>query len=260
MELEYGLPKDRVKPKSNYVPWEIDQEFLSARDKVADLTIVDRMRGYELWRLVRQLENVPGDIVEVGVWKGGSGLLLAQAALSLNRPCHVFLCDTFKGIVNATDRDPRFRGGEFADCSATEVRARAASLGLTNVTVLEGVFPEETGRLVSKSLRFGHIDVDVYLSAKRSFDAIWRAISPGGVVVFDDYGFVDCAGVIKFVNEEIVGRPDALMIHNLNAHAVIVKTEGCNDSGRYWLRSLFRRVSPRQCGRGADLQDAKINL
>ena len=225
MELEYGLPKDRVKPKSNYVPWETDEEFLTARSKIADLTIVDRMRGYELWRLVLQLSKVPGDIIEVGAWKGGTGLLLAQAALSFERPCDIFLCDTFKGIVNASDRDPRYVGTELADCSASEVRERATALGLENVIVVEGVFPEETGNVVARRhFRFAHIDVDVYLSAKKSFNAIWNCLVPGGVLVFDDYGFVDCAGVTNFVNEEVVGHPGLLMIHNLNGHAVVVKT------------------------------------
>ena len=245
MEVEHGLPKDRIKPKSNYAPWETDQEFLTARSKIADLTIVDRMRGYELWRLARQLKDVPGDIIEVGAWKGGTGLLLAQAALSLETACNVFLCDTFKGMVNASDRDPRYRGAELADCSADEVRERAASLNLKNVIVLEGIFPEETGsQVASRRFRLGHIDVDVYLSAKRSFDAIWRHLSPGGVVVFDDYGFVDCAGVTNFVNEEIVGRSDRLMIYNLNGHAVVVKTRAHRAPmlGRFWGKIGFHPV------------------
>ena len=45
---------------------------------------------------------------------------------------------------------------------------------------------------------------------------------PGGVVVFDDYGFYECEGVAHFVNETAT-RSDLLYVHNLNGHALLVK-------------------------------------
>jgi O-methyltransferase len=45
----------------------------------------------------------------------------------------------------------------------------------------------------------------------------------GGVVVYDDYGFLRCDGITRHVDEQR-GRPDRRVIHNLNGHAVVVKT------------------------------------
>ncbi len=96
-------------------------------------------------------------------------------------------------------------------------------MGLTNVELLEGIFPEETAARVSaEALRLVHVDVDVYQSAKDVFEWAWPRLSPGGVAVFDDYGFPACPGVTRFVDEQR-GMPDRLVLHNLNGHGLVVK-------------------------------------
>ena len=45
----------------------------------------------------------------------------------------------------------------------------------------------------------------------------------GGLIVLDDYGFKGCEGVTRFVNEQRL-KPDRLVLHNLNGHAVAIKT------------------------------------
>jgi O-methyltransferase len=51
---------------------------------------------------------------------------------------------------------------------------------------------------------------------------VWPRLSPGGVVVFDDYGFSACPGVTKLVDEQRM-RDDRLVLHNLNGHGILVK-------------------------------------
>jgi O-methyltransferase len=46
---------------------------------------------------------------------------------------------------------------------------------------------------------------------------------PWGIIVYDDYGFSGCEGITRYVNEQI-GKRDRLVLHNLNGHAVVVKT------------------------------------
>ena len=68
--------------------------------------------------------------------------------------------------------------------------------------------------------------VDVYQSAKEVFHRAWPRICSGGIVVFDDYGFFCCEGVATLVDQEIRGLPGLIVLHNLNGHAVVVKTAG----------------------------------
>ena len=51
----------------------------------------------------------------------------------------------------------------------------------------------------------------------------WDRLVPGGIVVYDDYGFNFCAGITRLVNEQ-VADPHKLVLHNLNGHAIVVKT------------------------------------
>lgn len=44
----------------------------------------------------------------------------------------------------------------------------------------------------------------------------------GGIIVYDDYGFKNCAGITKHVEEQM-NCNDRLVVHNLNGHALILK-------------------------------------
>ena len=114
-------------------------------------------------------------------------------------------------------------GGEHADTSMEIVTNLIVQLGLSNVKVLQGIFPDATGAEISgRRFRLCHIDVDVYESAAQTFDWVWPRMVNGGIVVFDDYGFYSCGGVTRFV-DKMRGQADRLVIYNVNGHAIVVK-------------------------------------
>lgn len=218
-----GLAQSIIIPEATYAPWLQDEGFLATYGAIRGNTVVDFYRCYELWHLVRQSVHVDGDILEVGVYRGGTGCLLARAAQYGDRTKHVFLCDTYAGIVKAGPQDSFFKGGELANTSVELVKGLVENLALPNVSILKGIFPDDTSAAVAdKRFSFCHIDVDVYLSAQQVLDWVWPRLSVGGTVVFDDYGFSTCDGVTKLVNER-VGQMNAVTIYNLNGHAIMVK-------------------------------------
>lgn len=221
-----GFTYEPIKPQATYAPWLMDTIFSQTFEAVKDYTYVDLYRCYELWELVEQSRKLSGGaLIEIGVWRGGSGVLIAQKAKISGIPDPVYLCDTFSGVVKAGSEDVTlYKGGEHADTSKELVERLAHdALGLDNVIVMKGIFPEEIGHLIpSKQFRFCHIDVDTYQSAKDSVEWIWGKLVIGGMIVFDDYGFKYCEGVTKYV-EESRGLPDRLLFHNLNGHAVMIK-------------------------------------
>ena len=113
---------------STYSPWYGDTDFRAVYDAIGGHTFVDQYKCYELWQLLGQLADVEGDVLEVGVWRGGTGTLLAKRAHTLSMDAEVLLADTFEGVANAGGKDPWYRGGEHADTSATIVRGLAARL------------------------------------------------------------------------------------------------------------------------------------
>ena len=212
-----------VSPSATYAPWLSDKLFNNSYNTIKNYTLVDKHRCYELWQLVKECTKLKGSLIEIGTWKGGSASLIAKQAQLCGIKEKVYLCDTFTGVVKVGKEDLSYEGGEHADTSKELVEAVVHKLGVDNIEVLEGVFPDETGKLVSNKLFcFCHIDVDVYQSAKDVLNWIWDRLVIGGIVVFDDYGFERCSGVTQLVNEER-SKKDRLVIHNLNGHAIFIK-------------------------------------
>jgi len=215
---------ERIYPSANYAPWNSDPEFLSTYKLIQGNTLVDIYRCWELWTLVQQTAKRDGAILEVGVWRGGTGALMAKRALLAGRDDAVYLCDTFEGVVKAGPHDNDYKGREHADTSQEIVKNLLQTVDITNVRVLKGIFPDETAQLIEPGARFRlcHIDVDVYQSAKDVMSWVWSRIVPLGIVVYDDYGFSNCAGVTRYVNEQMT-KSDRLVLHNLNGHAIVIK-------------------------------------
>jgi O-methyltransferase len=220
-----GSPYETVRPTATYAPWIADRDFRDVYDQIRENTLVDELRCYELWQLVRQAAKLDtGAFLEVGVWRGGTGALIASAARHVGVTDDVYLCDTFTGVVKTSQLDPTYHGGEHSDTSPLVVENLISGLGLTGVRILTGVFPDDSARLVkAEFFRFAHLDVDVYESALSATDWLWPRLVPGGMIVYDDYGFASCPGVTQAVNEQR-DKKGRLVFHNLNGHAVVVKT------------------------------------
>jgi O-methyltransferase len=225
--MEPTLDPDRdsvVLPVATYSPWLLDRDFQRVHEAVSSHTLVDPLRCWELWHLVGQVAATEGDLLEVGVWRGGTGCLLASRVKQLGLGATVHLCDTFEGVVKTSSADSHYQGGEHADTSDGLVRALAGSLQLDNVELHRGIFPDDVAsEFDGLRFRFAHIDVDVYESGKQSFAWLWPRMSPGAVIVFDDFGFSTTRGIARLCHE-LESRTDAVLLQNLNGHAVVVKT------------------------------------
>jgi O-methyltransferase len=177
---------------ATYSPWLSDREFLRAYEIIKDFTLVERERCYELWDLAKQSIKVNGAIVEVGVWRGGTGCLLAMSAPTKS----VYLADTFEGVVKASKNDTYYMGGEHADTSVQVVNRLLASARVDNVRLLEGIFPDETAAELEGPISLLHVDVDVYQSAKDIVEWALPRLRIGAKIVFEITVFMR-AGVLR---------------------------------------------------------------
>lgn len=219
-------PYETIMPIATYAPWKCDLEFNKVYRMIKNNTLVDRIQCYGLWSLVEESSKTEGALLEIGVWRGGTGALIAKKAQLLGLKNAVYLCDTFCGVVKATDKDNEYKGGEHSDTSLQMVEHLIYNvLELNNIKILKGIFPEESFHKIKENkFRFVHIDVDVYKSANDIIDAIWENINLGGIIAYDDYGFRDCKGITQHVNEQKKYK-DRIVIHNLNGHGIIIKTK-----------------------------------
>ena len=137
----------------------------------------------------------------------------------------VYLCDTWRGVVKTGEVDIYYRDGKHDDTRAKPSKPLMREMRLDNVELLEGIFPEETGEahrrrdVSALSLRRRRLPV-----GEGRLGLGLATPHPGGVVVFDDYGFAACPGVTKLVDEQRK-LDDRLVIHNLNGHALLIKSD-----------------------------------
>ena len=211
--------------KEIYRPWETDEVFHPIYNGVmGSNTVVEIERCWELWDLLSQISHLDGAVIEVGCWKGGSGVILAQAVRMFSPDDTVYLCDTFTGTVKGGEIDGDYvKNGCFGEATMAVVQSLVFRYNLQNIKILEGIFPEETSyHITEDKIKFCHIDVDTYQSAKDAYEWIWPRLVVGGILIYDDYGNLPTPGIQIHVDEIRHGK-DRLFIYNNNEHAILIK-------------------------------------
>lgn len=184
-------------------------------------SMVSKEALHSLFEAVKYVvrRDIPGDIVECGVWRGGSSLLagltlkaaasppvkrrLRDALKPRSAKRKVWLYDTFEGMTEPTERDVEVGGrtarsyleqysdsGGWCYSAEDDVRQNLLSGGLSPsdfVTVkgdvLQTLRDHRPGRI--SVLR---LDTDWYESTKFELEVLYPLLSPGGVLIVDDYG------------------------------------------------------------------------
>lgn len=160
--------------------------------------ILSADREASLLHWLEHVTAVPGAIAECGVYCGSTLRMMAKAAP--RRRCYGF--DTFEGLPAAMwSKEEVHAPGDFADTSFEAVTVALADC--PNVQLVRGEFPASTGRVPLDGETFGfvHLDFDFYESTRAALDWLIPRMSPGGVIVFDDYEWHRCPGVKRAIDE-----------------------------------------------------------
>jgi O-methyltransferase len=142
-----------------------------------------------------------GDYAECGVWKG---YMAQKIAAGMDRNETLWLFDSFQGHgePGKFDDPVRHPRGRYADTSIEEVCAL-----IPRAVIIPGFIPDTL--IVDRPFRFVHIDLDHYLPTKAACEFFKPRMVAGGIIRFDDYGFSECPGATKAVNE-VFGRDNVL--------------------------------------------------
>ena len=205
----HGLPvPDAELYRPLFSPWEGAAEFEQFYQPVEGHTACSRDRCYILWTTLRQALHVGGDVVECGVYRGGTALLEAltirETPYSEERKLHLF--DSFEGMPQTAEGIDRFRPGDFSTTSAERVQALLSDFPFVEIHV--GFIPATFEGVRVAKVCWAHIDVDLFQSIEDSINFIYPKLCPGGIMVFDDYGFPSCPGARRAVDEAFADRPE----------------------------------------------------
>lgn len=165
-------------------------------------TIVGRERAELLYHLAGLIVGGGGEVWECGVYRGGSALVLAEAA----SPARVRLFDTFQGLPAPDPERDFHREGDFGDTSLDRVAALFTIHA--HVILHPGTIPETFAGLESRRISLLHLDVDLYPSVKAGLEWCYPRMLPTGAIVIDDYGFPSCPGATAATDEFFAERPE----------------------------------------------------
>jgi O-methyltransferase len=194
-----------------FSPW-LGQCFQSYCLASLPYTLVSPDRLWVLYSLARQVLALEGEFVECGVYKGGTALLFAKIIGEQTRPdkksLHLF--DTFQGMPEVNAQKDLHRKGDFSDTSLATVRARLAAFPWA--VFHPGILPATFGEIATSRICLAHVDVDIHDAVWSCCEHIYPKMAPGGVMVFDDYGFESCPGAREAVDKWFADKPEVPLV------------------------------------------------
>lgn len=176
-------------------------------------------------------DNVPGDFIETGVWRGGA-CIFARACLKVlgDAERSVWLADSFRGLPPPT---PHKYPADLGDLHSThpqlsvsraEVEQNFRNYGLLDdrVKFIEGWFKDTLHQANIGRLAVMRLDGDMYESTMDALKGLYDKLSLGGFAIIDDYNW---------------HRPCAMAVEDFRAaHAITEPIVRVDKSAVYWRR------------------------
>jgi O-methyltransferase len=169
---------------------------MSLYQKYKEFTMIPESIFNANIELCKEYRDVPGCVVECGVWKGG---MIAGIAEVLGNGRNYFLFDSFEGLPLCTEEDgkgaddwqkdtasPTYFNNCGADISFAE-KAMAMS-GVANKQIIKGWYSDTLPNFDFKEkIAILRLDSDWYNSTMDCLNNLYRKVAHGGIIIVDDY-------------------------------------------------------------------------
>jgi len=165
--------------------------------------LLDDSEANQLLSLVRNTRKIPGDIAEIGVFKGGSAKLICEA----KGEKRLYLFDTFEGlpIPGEFDHDSLKAGM----LKSPVGRVKAYLKGYSAVYIFKGEFPARSQAVKNNVFSLVHLDVDTHKSTLSCLKFFYPRMARGGVILSHDY--LCLKGVKKAFDLFFKDKPEAVI-------------------------------------------------
>jgi len=213
-------------PPEQYLS-DMENDFLTIWEDIEPYTMTSVERGYSLFQSVEYIvkNNIPGDFVECGVWKGGSCMLMAMTLkLFGDTDRKIYLYDTFEGMPKPTKEDVISWNGRSVlekweeDQSGSKDNFGTWAVGLEEVkfNISKSNYPENNFICIPGDVALTlkekkpdkisllRLDTDWYASTVEELETLYPLLVEKGVLIIDDYGHFD--GARKAVDEYFLNR------------------------------------------------------
>ena len=201
-------PTDKSLTVQNLFPSDFDREEIDLFNQVSPYTMTSKERVFALIQAVKYISRheIAGDIVECGVWKGGSMMAIAKTLLAEQDPSrHLYLFDTFSGMSEPSEADLDFSGREAVKLLEDDnkedgwIWCNAPMEGVQNVMsmtgydlnkihFIQGKVEDTLPANAPEKIALLRLDTDWYESTRHELIHLFPLLSKDGVIIIDDYG------------------------------------------------------------------------
>lgn len=172
-------------------------------------------------KIINSLDNINGDIIECGVYKGKTLLGIAHILRKKGINTQIFGLDTFEGNPSPSHEDklgngkthPHAKKGYYDDVSFEALNKKIHHLGFSDqIQLLRGEFQSTLPILQDKSFSIVHLDCSLYRSYKTCLEFLYDKVLPGGYIIFDDYGELGATfpGAQRAIDEFFKNKPETI--------------------------------------------------
>jgi len=216
------------------LPIDMDDDFLPVFRKYRPFTMTAISRMYAQYKAVKYIisAQIPGSMVECGVWKGGTMMMTASEMLKLGElKRKIYLYDTYEGMAEPTERDVLSSGliakkewkknqredhNEWMYAPLDEVKENLRTTGYPqeNLIYVKGKVEQTIPANVPEEISLLCMDMDMYEPTKHALRHLFPRLSPNGVIIFDDYG--SWHGERDAVNEYIKENDIKILLHRIS--------------------------------------------
>lgn len=182
--------------------------------------------------------NVPGDFIEAGVYKGGMIIFMRAFLEAYNiKDRVVWAADSFEGIPISESRELNDTVDLWEDrwiASFNEVLSNLKRYGLLDrqVEFIKGYFSETLPDASVDRLALARLDADSYESTMDALTGLYPKMSPGGYIIIDDWHINSCRqAVIEYRETNNISDPIHLILgvrRPDNAYEAFWKVGGVN--------------------------------
>lgn len=201
--------------------------------RVAPYTLTGHDRRASLLQAVDHVvrHQIPGDIVECGVWRGGSMMAVALGLLARGDTArHLYLYDTYEGMTAPTEADRSHTGeaaeaqlqrtarGEGVWCEAglEDVQANLWSTGYPRERIhfVRGPVEQTIPATLPAAVALLRLDTDWYESTRHELQHLYPLLAAQGVLIIDDYGHWQ--GARRAVDEYFAASATPIYLHRVD--------------------------------------------